>query len=263
MNATRDTPPLAGNSVGGGICVVTATPPGARAARQDHALQGDGSLAALLEMAVKARCEVVIDADEAACAQALGRKPDMVLLDLERLNGDQAAEALRSRWAERAGAHPLAVINAPRHDPGHGQPSTEALALALGARGIIYADQPPETLIKAVKAMLRGELWFSRAALSRKLVLQRQQLAQAARQTGAQDNRAAAVSPDDLAILTPREREILALLAEGAPNETIAEGLGVALSTVKTHVYHIYEKLHVPNRVAATRWWTARNGRRG
>jgi DNA-binding NarL/FixJ family response regulator len=52
-------------------------------------------------------------------------------------------------------------------------------------------------------------------------------------------------------VLTPREREVLALLAEGLANKMIAPRLGISEHTVKTHVAAVYEKLHARNRAEA------------
>jgi DNA-binding NarL/FixJ family response regulator len=66
----------------------------------------------------------------------------------------------------------------------------------------------------------------------------------------------AARSPDGpaVSVLTRREREILALVAEGHSNSTMAKSLWVTEQTVKFHLSNIYRKLDVPNRTAATRW---------
>jgi len=57
---------------------------------------------------------------------------------------------------------------------------------------------------------------------------------------------------DPAAELTPREREILELLVEGFRYREIGERLGITLDTVRTHIRHIYEKLQVRSRTAAT-----------
>ena len=66
----------------------------------------------------------------------------------------------------------------------------------------------------------------------------------------------AARSPDEpaVSVLTRREREILALVAEGHSNAAMAKRLWVTEQTVKFHLSNIYRKLDVPNRTAATRW---------
>jgi DNA-binding CsgD family transcriptional regulator len=72
-------------------------------------------------------------------------------------------------------------------------------------------------------------------------------------------------SPDDHPVpvrqpaepLTRREHEVLARIAAGSPNATIAEALGVELATVKSHISRLYRKLGVANRVEATRYYLA------
>jgi DNA-binding NarL/FixJ family response regulator len=56
-------------------------------------------------------------------------------------------------------------------------------------------------------------------------------------------------------VLSARELEVLALVATGARTRAIARQLGLKEATVKTHLFHVYKKLGVANRVAATRWY--------
>jgi DNA-binding CsgD family transcriptional regulator len=58
--------------------------------------------------------------------------------------------------------------------------------------------------------------------------------------------------------LTPRERQVFALLAAGYKGAEIGALLFISPKTVKTHIYHIYQKTACRNRVEATRWWQAR-----
>ena len=88
--------------------------------------------------------------------------------------------------------------------------------------------------------MLEGELWISREVLT-KYVL---------KNTGIDktENRENGVT------LTSREIEILALISAGIKNEEIAYKLFISPNTVKTHVYNIFKKIDVPNRLQATLW---------
>jgi DNA-binding CsgD family transcriptional regulator len=64
--------------------------------------------------------------------------------------------------------------------------------------------------------------------------------------------------------LTAREQEILALVAQGYENKNIACRLNITIPTVQNHLRHIYAKLHVPNRTAATFWyWQQHSNQKG
>lgn len=117
----------------------------------------------------------------------------------------------------------------------------EREALDRGVRGIFYDNEPPERFPKGILAILNGELWYSREALS-KCALEarpRVKLREAPTST-----------------LTSREKEILIKIASGASNKTIANELCISLHTVKTHIYNIYKKINVPNRLQAMLWVT-------
>jgi len=107
-------------------------------------------------------------------------------------------------------------------------------ALDRGVRGIFHADTTPEQLIKGIKAILAGELWYSRKTLAESI--------QPSGQGRKQHN------------LTERERQILLGIAQGNSNKDIARSLGISQHTVKTHVYNIYRKLNVSRRLKAAQW---------
>jgi DNA-binding NarL/FixJ family response regulator len=110
-------------------------------------------------------------------------------------------------------------------------------ALRVGAAGYLTKDVPPAELIEAVLAVARGEPRIAPAMASRML---------------AELGRAApAAPPDPLEPLSERERDVLALLAEGLRNREIAERLVISEATVKTHVRHVLEKLRFRNRAEA------------
>jgi DNA-binding NarL/FixJ family response regulator len=97
-------------------------------------------------------------------------------------------------------------------------------------------------MVKGVKAMLDNELWFSREAMSAFLL--------------GKQNRPVEPVPaeEDLGELSQREKEILLMLAAGATNKDIAERLFLSLNTIKSHIYNIYKKIDVPNRLQASLW---------
>ena len=111
--------------------------------------------------------------------------------------------------------------------------------VSWGVRGLFYNDDPLSHLSKGVLAILRGEFWFSRETLVKYLL----------------DNKN--TEPNEKkqgSMLTSRETEILVMLASGVSNSQIASGLGISPHTVKTHIYNIYTKINVPNRLQAALW---------
>lgn len=106
-------------------------------------------------------------------------------------------------------------------------------------RGIFYLDDSIDRFVKGVKAILQGELWFSRKITSKILM-----------DTHYRRTSVAAAE----AMLTAREKEILIAIASGASNSDIAAECFISPNTVKTHLYNIYKKIGVKNRLEATLW---------
>jgi DNA-binding NarL/FixJ family response regulator len=193
----------------------------------DHQLMREGTAALL---GADERIEVVGLARDGREALALAerRRPDVVLLDLNMpvLGGLEACARLR----ESDGPEVLMLTVSEE------EPDLYA-ALRVGAAGYLTKDVPPAELIEAVLAVARGEPRIAPAMASRML---------------AELGRAApAAPPDPLEPLSERERDVLALLAEGLRNREIAERLVISEATVKTHVRHVLEKLRFRNRAEA------------
>ncbi len=109
-------------------------------------------------------------------------------------------------------------------------------ALSAGANGYILKRAAGESLIDSVRQLIDGGAPMS-VSIAKKVVSFFQQ-------------QASKPIPES-ETLTQRENEILDLLAQGFRNKEIAEKLYVSVNTIRTHIYHIYEKLHVQNRVEA------------
>ncbi|MFC1869178.1 LuxR C-terminal-related transcriptional regulator [Thermodesulfobacteriota bacterium] len=103
--------------------------------------------------------------------------------------------------------------------------------------GVFYHDDPLQRFLKGVCSIFNGELWFSREIMTRFVI-----------------NNKEIFSTKVKDLLTQREIEILSLIAVGAKNEDIAEKLFVSANTVKTHVYNIFKKIDVTNRLQAALW---------
>jgi DNA-binding NarL/FixJ family response regulator len=194
----------------------------------DHRLMREGT-AALFN--ADDRLEVVGLASDGGEALELAKRrdPDVVLLDLNMpgVGGLEACAALR------AGDSPPEVLMLTVSDD---EPDLYA-ALRVGASGYLLKDMSPSELIEAVLAVARGEPRIAPEMASRML---------------AELGRGPEAAPrDPLESLSDREREVLALLAEGLRNREIAERLVISEPTVKTHVRHVLEKLRIRNRAEA------------
>jgi DNA-binding NarL/FixJ family response regulator len=108
-----------------------------------------------------------------------------------------------------------------------------------GVRGIFYANDLPDHLQKGVLGLLEGEIWISREILSRFIP---------------EAGEARRLSVTENSVLSKRESEILNLVARGAMNTDIGEKLFISRHTVKTHLYNIYKKIKVTNRLEAALW---------
>jgi DNA-binding NarL/FixJ family response regulator len=119
----------------------------------------------------------------------------------------------------------------------------EEKAVMLGVRGFFYEHDSLDVFLKGICAIFDGELWFPRKIMT-KCILK---------------NKIREPSPDEGRVaLTKRENEVLTMVAVGATNEDIADRLCISPHTVKTHVYNIFKKINVPNRLQAA-FWAAKN----
>lgn len=189
----------------------------------DHVVVREG-LVALLED--EPDLEVVGQAGTGreAIAVVTQHQPDIALLDITMpdMNGLEATREIVARLPQ------VNVLILTMHEE-------EAFffeALRAGAAGYVLKGGGSEELLGAIRAVHEGGVYLP-PALAGRLV---------------QDyfNYRSTPSPNDL--LTPREQEILTLIAQGLTNREIAEELTLSINTVKTHRLHIYQKLDLHNR---------------
>jgi DNA-binding NarL/FixJ family response regulator len=164
--------------------------------------------------------------------QAVKLKPDMILMDVDmpRLDGVTATRLIRGCLPD------VKVLMLSVHD----EDTRIVAAVQAGACGYILKDADHAEFLRIIRAAHRGEPLHSSFMPDR-----------FAQQTVSALNESGTASSTGLALLTEREREILAYAASGQGNKEIADHLGVSLDTVKTHLHHIYQKLHVTGRVEA------------
>ncbi|ORC32667.1 hypothetical protein B4O97_16030 [Marispirochaeta aestuarii] len=120
---------------------------------------------------------------------------------------------------------------------------SEVKALTKRVRGFFYTDDSMELFLKGVNAIFEGEVWISRQILLRYIMNHVE---------GHKKDAGQAVQ------LTQREQQILSLMSAGVGNEEIGDRLCISVNTVKTHMYNIYKKIQVSNRLQAA-LWAARN----
>jgi len=199
----------------------------------DDALMRAGLRAVL---ASDARIAVVGEAADGAEAVARARAlaPDVVLMDV-RMPGLDGIAATRELLAAVPDARVLILTTFEQDDYVFG-------ALRAGASGFLLKRARPEELIAAVHAVADGDALLS-PSVTRTVI---DRLAGVAAERAAPEH-----EPAELAELTPREREVLALLARGLSNAEIAAALLVEESTVKTHVKRVLTKLRLRDRVQA------------
>lgn len=185
-------------------------------------------------MILEAEPDMVVAAEagdgEAAVARAMDSAPDVVLMDV-RMPGLDGIEATRHILARAEAPKVIMLTTFDMDEYVHD-------ALQAGASGFLLKDVPPEQLVDGIRAVLSGESLLSPSITRRMIEVYL-------------DRPRSAPSSEPLATLTPREREILGLLARGLSNAEIADLLVVSETTVKTHVARVLMKLQLRDRVQA------------
>lgn len=196
----------------------------------DHDLFRMG-LSSLLES--EPDIDVVAQASRGRMAVQLAEQlqPDVVLMDMDmpELDGAEATRLLLEHHSE-ARVLALTVLN---------DDAAMLEAVEAGVRGFVAKDTPVEDVAAAVRAAARGAAWLSPRAAE--VILGRIRLAGLGSSADAQL----------LEQLSPRERDVLRLIARGMNNGEIAEALHISGRTAKNHVSNILAKLRMPSRVQA------------
>lgn len=185
-------------------------------------------LVSLLERASGLRCLSAYATGEAALAGIPVEKPDVALVDIN-LPGISGIECVAKLKEQLPKLHVLMLTMYEESD-------LIFKSLRAGANGYLLKDMPSTELIQAIEQAHVGGAPMS-MQIARKVVEFFHQ------------NQSSA---SEMQELTARENEILAALAKGSFNKEIADKLGISVSTVRTHLKHIYEKLHVQSRTEAT-----------
>jgi len=185
----------------------------------DHPLFRDGLVGLLATVADVEVVDAVGDG-ESAVRRSAELAPDVVLMDLN-LPGLPGLEAIR-QVVGRTPAPAVLVLTMVDDD------DTVTAALRVGARGYLLKGAVQEDVLAALRTVAAGGVVFGPGAAQRVLSGERR-----------------------IADLTPRESEVLALVADGRSNPEIARELGLSLKTVQNHVANVLAKLQVRDRTQA------------
>ena len=154
---------------------------------------------------------------EGAAAFVVTEKPDVVLLDI-RMPKVDGISALESILAVKPSAKVVMLTTSEADDDIY-------KAIKLGAKGYVVKDRDADGILKAIRQVAAGGKYFPDEVMA--LFRER------------------SMTPD----LTPREQEVLELMAKGLSNQEIGEVLAISPESVKIHLKHIFEKLGVTKRV--------------
>jgi DNA-binding NarL/FixJ family response regulator len=109
-----------------------------------------------------------------------------------------------------------------------------------GMRGIFYNIDPPQLIAKGICSILQGDLWYSRIAFTKYLL-------------ESKSSTNSSIHPAT-ARLTFRERQMLSYIASGYSSKAISDEINISIHTIKGHIYSLYKKINVNNRLQASLW---------
>jgi len=166
-----------------------------------------------------------------ALIKAKELNPDIVLMDinLPRTNGLEATHLLR----QEAPQTKVLILTV------HNNKEYVLQSVQAGARGYVLKDTSPEELVQAIEQVNRGEAFFSPEIA--RFVLNDYVTSSGRRKSGEEE-------------LSDREREVVALIAEGYSNKSIASKLGLSVRTVETHRARIMQKLNIHSTAGLTKF---------
>lgn len=181
-----------------------------------------GGIVALLQAAPDVEVVGQASTGTEAVSLALEHEPDIVLMDLRMpgLDGDEATGQIVSRRPQ------VKVIILTTYE------SDDSIlsAIEAGSSGYLLKAAPEEEILAGIRSVARGEVALAPSIAA--LLVKR-------------------MSAPPTPTLSPRETEVLALVAQGLSNPAIAARLFVGEATVKTHLLHVFEKLEVRDRTRA------------
>ncbi|MCK4798481.1 MAG: response regulator transcription factor [Spirochaetes bacterium] len=157
----------------------------------------------------------------------------LILIDSKVISFEDVLKVLTVKATSAFNSYLIALFNL-RSDSG-----IESKALSRKIKGFFYNKDSLEIFIRGIKSLFKGEVWVSRNILLKCTL------------DGFKQKTSIIMEKTEL---TQREIEILSLVSLGASNEDIANKMYISIHTVKTHLYNIYKKINVTNRLLAAIW---------
>lgn len=198
----------------------------------DHPIVRDG-LKKLLSLEDDIEVVAVASDGREVLDQVAEHQPDIILLDLRmpNLDGITTLQTLQEK-----GCPAKVIILTASEDK-----NEFVQAMKLGARGIVLKQTASELIVKSIRKVQSGEIWLDSQTTA---AVMRQFASPAAEPAPVQGGRVRERSP-----LSAREREIVALVAQGYKNKEMAEKMFISEQTVKNHLHNIFDKLGVSDRL--------------
>jgi DNA-binding NarL/FixJ family response regulator len=184
-------------------------------------------LAAIINMGSEFRVLHSFERAEDALPAILSDPPDIVIMDIHLPGGMNGIECIKKIKEKKPGIQFMMFTIYENSD-------TVFQALEAGASGYLLKNTPPSKILESLKELYDGGSPMN-TEIAKKLVLRFQQVAGHMTEFH----------------LTEKEREILNLISKGYLNKEIAHELSNSINTIKQHIRHIYEKLHVQNKAEA------------
>jgi DNA-binding NarL/FixJ family response regulator len=182
---------------------------------------------------IEGQPEMSVVGEAVNCTEALSlaasTKPDLILLDID-LGTENGLDFL-AEVREMDGQIRVLILTEIK------DLATHRRAAKLGAAGLVLKDQPTDVLLKAIRKVHDGEAWLDRSLMGSLL----DELTRTDKKVDSEETK--------LENLTAREREVIALIAEGLKNKQIAARLFISETTVTHHLSSIFAKLGVSDRL--------------
>lgn len=189
-------------------------------------------IASCLERETGAECHIKDNLDQLENRKGDGQ-PSLILLDCNGKESKDLIAELEYLNSRALTGDQLILFNV---NPDLG---IEEKCVWEGVQGFFYEKDPVDRFITGVTAVLNGDMWVPRKIM-KKCIWEGRSVLKSIRQ--------------DSKMLTRRENEIMALLTKGISNEDMADELCISVYTVKTHLYNIFKKIAVENRLQAALW---------